>query len=292
MLESILTQSYALLKNDRDLSEKMAPVAHINGKPALLIDLDGVLYQGDSAIAGASDTMDWLNAEKIPHLYVTNTTSISRVALLGKFDQFGIKVEVNRIITPIVAASQWLSVHKMHRVALFVTENSQSDFSSIESVDLETGSQLDAVVIGDLGEGWDYFTLNKAFRLLMHDPKPVLIALGLTRYWAAADGLRLDVAPFVKALEFASDSQAQVIGKPSPAFYESALSLLLCEPENALMIGDDIVGDIGGAQAAGIRSILVKTGKFREQDLQGTIKPDILLDSIADLPDWWAENLT
>ena len=58
------------------------------------------------------------------------------------------------------------------------------------------------------------------------------------------------------------------------------------------MIGDDIVGDIEGAQAAGIRSILVKTGKFREQDLQGKIKPDILLDSIADLPGWWIDNVS
>ena len=263
---------------------------HIKGKPALLIDLDGVLYQGDKAIAGASETVGWLNAENIPHLYLTNTTSISRSSLLEKIDQFSIEARADRIITPIVAASQWLSAHKMHSVALFVSENALSDFSGIESMDPETDSPVDAVVIGDLGDGWDYLTLNRAFRLLMRTPKPVLIALGLTRYWAASDGLRLDVAPFVKALECASDCQALIIGKPSPTFFESALSVLQCEPESALMIGDDIVGDIEAAQSAGIRSILVKTGKFREQDLQGRIRPDILLDSIADFPGWWTDT--
>ncbi|MFV2031112.1 MAG: TIGR01458 family HAD-type hydrolase [Gammaproteobacteria bacterium] len=263
----------------------------VKAKPALLIDLDGVLYQGDSAIAGASETMDWVKAENIPYLYLTNTTSVSRKSLLEKFDQLGIEAEAEDIFTPIIATSQWLGARKMRRGVLFVTKNALPDFSGIDIIGPDTESRVDAVVVGDLGEGWDFFTLNRAFRLLMREPKPVLIALGMTRYWAAADGLRLDVAPFVKALEFASDTQAQVIGKPSPAFYESALSLLECEPGNALMIGDDIVGDIEGAQSAGLRSILVKTGKFREQDLQGSIKPDALLDTIADLPAWWAEKL-
>ena len=229
----------------------MALTEPAKAKPALLIDLDGVLYQGDSTIAGARETVSWLNSKNIPHLYVTNTTSISRGALQEKFDQLCIEVEIKDIITPIVAATQWLSTNNNHRAALFVSKNALSDFSGIEAVDPETESHVDAVVIGDLGEGWDYFTLNKAFRLLMREPKPVLIALGMTRYWAAADGLRLDVAPFIKALEFASNSHARVIGKPSPMFFESAMSLLQCEPKNALMIGDDIVGDIAGGSGCG-----------------------------------------
>ena len=100
------------------------------------------------------------------------------------------------------------------------------------------------------------------------------------------------MAPFVKALECASSSESEVLGKPSLAFFESALGLLNAEAKNAIMIGDDIVGDIEGAQKAGIRAILVKTGKYREQDLRGDIKPDAVLDSIANLPTWWADNIT
>ena len=261
-----------------------------NVRPALLIDLDGVLYQGDSVIAGASETVTWLNTNNIPHLYVTNTTSVSRDGLQNKFNRLSIEADAENIITPIIAASQWMGARDMHCAALFVSSNALSEFKTIEAVDIEVESQVDAVVIGDLGEAWDYMTLNRAFRFLMQDPKPVLIALGMTRYWAATDGLRLDVAPFVKALECASNSQAQVLGKPSPVFFESALSLLQCKAKNALMIGDDIVGDIEGAQNADIGSILVKTGKFREQDLQCEIKPDVVLDSIADLPTWWGRN--
>jgi ribonucleotide monophosphatase NagD (HAD superfamily) len=68
-------------------------------------------------------------------------------------------------------------------------------------------------------------------------------------------------------------------------------SVLAAEAAETLMIGDDIRVHIGGAQGAGIRGLLVRSGKFRPQDLRGEIQPDGVLDSIADLPAWWVENL-
>jgi len=259
--------------------------------PVLLIDLDGVLYQGGSAVAGAADTIAWISSRKIPHLYVTNTTSKCRSSLLDKFKQLGIKAEAKDIFTPIIAASEWLNNRKLKRVVFFVPDNALTEFDDFKQLNYRTATSVDAIVIGDLGDEWSYAKLNQAFRLLMAEPRPVLIALGLTRFWQAADGLRLDVAPFVKALEYASASESVVLGKPSPAFFESALGLLNAETKNAIMIGDDIVGDIEGAQKAGIRAILVKTGKYRERDLNGQIRPDVILDSIANLPAWWEENI-
>jgi len=78
----------------------------------------------------------------------------------------------------------------------------------------------------------------------------------------------------------------QVLGKPAIPFFETALAKLSASPDEALMIGDDIQGDIGGAQAAGIRGVLVKPGKFRSEDLSGEIRPDAVLDSFADLLNW------
>jgi HAD superfamily hydrolase (TIGR01458 family) len=259
--------------------------------PVLLIDLDGVVYQGGRVIAGAADTIAWINSSQIPHLYVTNTTSQSRNTLLEKFNQFGIKAAAEDIFTPIIAASQWLHDRQLKRIVFFVTENAISEFEGFDRLDSSTAISVDAIVIGDLGEEWSYSRLNQAFRLLMTEPRPVLIALGLTRFWQASDGLRLDVAPFVRALECASSSESEVLGKPSLAFFESALKLLKAQAKNAIMIGDDIVGDIQGAQKAGMRAILVKTGKYRKRDLNGEIRPDVILDSIANLPEWWVENI-
>jgi phospholysine phosphohistidine inorganic pyrophosphate phosphatase len=256
-------------------------------RPVLLIDLDGVIYQGDKVIVGAAETIDWINAQRIRHRYVTNTTSRSRVKLLHKLRLLGIKAKLKDIFTPIVAALQWLKTNQIKKAALFVPEDALSDFIDIGQLDLLAESGADAVVIGDLGDKWDYSTLNRAFRLLMHEPRPALIALGLTRYWRAADGLRLDVAPFIKALEYAASCKAEVIGKPSKSFFDLALNTFEPKPEQAILVGDDIVGDIQGAQKAGVSAILVKTGKYRQQDLASDIKPDVILDSIADLPEWW-----
>ena len=76
-------------------------------------------------------------------------------------------------------------------------------------------------------------------------------------------------------------------GKPANAFFETALPTLHTSAADALMIGDDIRGDIAGAQAAGVRGLLVRTGKFRPADLGGEIRPDGVLDGIGGLRHWW-----
>jgi len=258
---------------------------------ALLIDLDGVIYQGDSLVDGALDSLDWLKQRQIPHLYVTNTTSRPRAALLEKFIGLGFEAQLEELMTPIVAANQWLETHQIHKIAAFVTPSAISDFSGVEIIPPDCDETVDAIVVGDLGDAWDYQLLNQAFRLLMQEPKPQLIALGMTRYWRGYDGLRLDVAPFIKALEHAASCEARVVGKPAAAFFSASLVLLHCAAAQAFMIGDDISGDIGAAQACGIRGIQVRTGKFREADLSGEIKPFAVLDSIADLPEWWQQTV-
>lgn len=253
---------------------------------ALLLDLDGVLYQGDQIIPGARESVAWLKESHTPHLFITNTTSRPRQSICRKLAAMGMDVSPEKILTPAIAACQWIKSLKLVPSALLVPSATMVDFESISKHPDHLESGAASVVIGDLGEQWDYALLNRVFRLLMNEPPPILIALGMTRYWRAEDGLRLDVAPFIKALEHASGCQAVVLGKPSIAFFEQALSLLNVEADQTWMIGDDVVGDVQGAQSAGVAGVLVKTGKFRPSDLEGEIKPDAVLASIAQLPEW------
>lgn len=257
----------------------------------LLIDLDGVIYQGGKTIDGALDALAWIRQRSIPHLFVTNTTSRSRASLLEKFDAYGFALGIDELMTPIVAAIQYLQHQRMRRIAVFVTPGAAREFTEFDIVEAQSQAVVDAVVIGDLGTGWNYQRLNYAFRLLMQDPRPRLIALGMTRYWRGKDGLLLDVAPFVSALETAANCKASVLGKPAAVFFETALQRLDISAGRCFMIGDDIDADIGGAQNCGIRGIQVRSGKFRESDLQGTTLPFAVLDSIAELPRWWRQTV-
>lgn len=254
---------------------------------AILFDLDGVLYQGDRALAGAREAVAFVQDASIPHLFVTNTTSRPRSAISEKLSGMGIAADEAQIFTPPVAACQWLEARNTGNVALLVPEATRAEFRAVRVCDDDTQGPVAAIVVGDLGEAWDYPTLNRALRLLMDNPDCALLALGMTRYWQAEDGLRLDTGAFVTALQYATGRQPVVMGKPSREFFAAALASLGVDARDAWMIGDDIQSDIGGAQQAGMRAALVQTGKFRKSDLQGNIVPDALLDSVENLPDWW-----
>lgn len=255
---------------------------------ALLIDMDGVLYQGEKLIAGSREALDWIKAEGIPHLFVTNTTSRPRRQLVEKLARLGLEAEAEQIWTPPAAALRWLGEQVSGPIALYVPPATAKDFVGLEIADPTSDQPVAAVVVGDYGARWTFDGLNEAFRRLMHASQPPLVALGMTRYWQAEDGLRLDTGPFVAALEYACGRKATVVGKPAPAFFEAALAQLGVGGAETVMIGDDIRGDVGGAQQAGIRGLLVKTGKFRPEDLDGEIRPADVLGSIADLPQWWS----
>lgn len=254
---------------------------------ALLFDMDGVIYNDKVLIDGAVDVLKWVRQHHIPHLFVTNTSSRSRSTLAEKLMAFGIDASADYILSPPAAAGDWLRAQKTKgSVALFVPEKARAEFSGLDVLpaNAETGARY--VVIGDLAEAWDFRTINRAFRLLHSTPDSTLIALGMTRYWQTQDGLQLDVAPFVAALEHASGKQAVVLGKPAAPFFMAAAEKLHITPEKILMIGDDVEVDVGGAQRAGLMGALVKTGKFRPSDLERGVAPDVVLDSIASLPAW------
>lgn len=249
----------------------------------ILFDLDGVIYNADQPIPGAPTAVAWVKAQAIPHLFVTNTTSQPRRALVEKLGRFGIQTTTERIWTPLAAAKQWLASRPAGGVAAFVQEEAKSELDGLPLLpdDAETGAAY--VVIGDLAERWDFATLNRAFRLLHSNPDAVLVALGRTRYWRAPDGISIDVAPFVAALECAAAREAVTLGKPAEAFFQAAAAKLGVPAADLWMIGDDVRADVGGAQQAGLRAALVKTGKFRPEDLETDIRPDLVLESVAEL---------
>ena len=260
---------------------------------AILFDLDGVLYEGDKPIDGAANTINWFNKNNIPHLFLTNTTSKSRLELVTKLAGFGIKAKKEDFLTPCVAARQWLQSNNLNNIALFVPETTKeefSDFNLITEHKDNTHNNVDAVVIGDLGEQWTFNIMNQVFRLLIYNPEAKLIALGMTRYWQTATGLQLDVGPMIKAFEYATGINAVVTGKPAVEFFQAAIDLLHGQ-NDIVMIGDDIRGDIEASQHAGLKAIQVRSGKFSDSDLELGITPDVILDSVADLPKWWQSNM-
>jgi phospholysine phosphohistidine inorganic pyrophosphate phosphatase len=244
--------------------------------PAYLFDLDGVFYNDTRPIPGGAAVIAQLHDEGVPFRFVTNTTSKGRVSLAAKLQSFGVSAEPREIFCPAVAAAAFLR-EKQASGVFFTTDDTRGEFDSLR----EDLAQPNYIVLGDLGDDWTYAKLNQVLRYLLAGAQ--LIALGMSRYWRANDGPRLDVGPIASAFSYATGTVPIVLGKPTADFFLLALRDLHIDPAQCVMVGDDIVTDIGGAQAAGLRTILVRTGKFRPQDLESTIKPDLIIESIADL---------
>jgi HAD superfamily hydrolase (TIGR01458 family) len=260
-----------------DGGEVTAPLAGIS---ALLVDLDGVLYVEDHAIAGARETVATLRATGLALRFVTNTTSRSHAQTVGKLRRLGFDVAREELLTPARLAVRHCLQRDRRRALLVMNDEVKEDFAELVEDD---GRQADVAIIGDLGVAFGYDVLNRAFRAVMEGAE--LVALQKNRYWMRADGLSLDVGPFVAALEYATRREAIVVGKPARSFFELVLAKLGVEAGAAAMVGDDIETDVAGALAAGLAGVLVRTGKYREAQVRGSgVAPTATIDSIADLP--------
>ena len=245
----------------------------------LLIDIDGVLITGNHPIPGATETLNYLKQQKIPFLLITNTTRKSRVNVWHQLKRFGLSVEQEQILTAPLAAVNWLKQRHVTAIHLFLSGSAAHDFRDFKI----TAGQPEYVVVGDVGSDLSFEKLNQAFRLLMRGAR--LLALQKNRYWQTSEGLTIDAGALVAALEYASHKRAIVIGKPRKEFFLEGVKLLNLPPENVAIIGDDLEADILGGKKAGLQTIAVKTGKFRNYLLEKLkIQPDYLLESVADLP--------
>ena len=244
-----------------------------------LIDLDGVLYIEDQTIPGAVETVNWLRQQGYSFRFLTNTTIRSRDSLVAKLSLFGIQADPGEMFSTAVVAAKWLADKGVSRVQLLLTEDAQKDFAGFEI----TNSQPEVVVVGDLGAQFTFDILNRAFRAVKAGAQ--LIALQKGRFWLTNSGLAMDAGAFVAALEYATETEAELIGKPNRAYFDMALMDIGLESSQVAMIGDTIDTDIIGAQAVGMQTILVRTGNYTfDAPTQQTVQPDWIIDSIAELP--------
>ena len=246
------------------------------GIRALLLDLDGTVFEAGSLVPGVPAALDEVGRLGIARRFVTNITTRPRSALAEELHRMGLSVVPREIWTAPMAARELLLTRGWTRCRLLVADAVREDLADIDEEELSPR----AVVLGDLGDDFTYERLNGAFRALLAGAD--LVALGRNRYFRSGDGLVLDVGAFAAALEYASGRRAIVVGKPSREFFLSALDSAGVAPGEAAMVGDDLEFDVGAAQAAGLRGVLVRTGKFRPEDLRHpTLRPDAVIDSLA-----------
>lgn len=260
------------------LSHATLPTVAIEG---LLLDIDGVLAVSWEALPGAVDAMRRLREEAVPFRLITNTTTKTRADLAGTLRDAGFDVGDDEVVTAVVATTSHLrTAHPGAKVFVLSDGNATQDLAGVDLVPVE---DADVIVVGGACEDFTYATLNAIFRRLMDGAS--LVGMHRNLFWRTSDGWELDGGAYIAGLEEAANTKATICGKPEKAYFDAALGMLGVSPDRVAMVGDDIVNDILGAQAAGLTGILVRTGKYREGDAERSEgRPDHVLSSFADLP--------
>jgi HAD superfamily hydrolase (TIGR01458 family) len=246
----------------------------------VLLDLDGVLYTGNDLIPGAPGALRYLKEQGYITRFVSNSTRKSRASIMSRLQAFGFDIRLEEIFTPAAAAINYIIGTGLKRVHLLTTGDLHAEFEAAGLFHRET--QADWVVVGDAGDNFNYETMNRVFRQVQGGAG--IIALEKDRYWMGHDGLMLSAGPFICGIEYATGKTATLVGKPSPDFFWMALRDMGVQPGDAVMVGDDVVTDTGGAIRAGMQGILVKTGKFSQKALSGADpQPTEVIGSIAEI---------
>uniref|UniRef100_A0A7E4W4E5 Phospholysine phosphohistidine inorganic pyrophosphate phosphatase n=1 Tax=Panagrellus redivivus TaxID=6233 RepID=A0A7E4W4E5_PANRE len=234
----------------------------LGGKPvrAFLLDVTGVLYNTSGnnsgiAIPGSIEAVERLYAESKVK-FLSNESTATREGFHEKLTKLGFKLNVEDIITPAPVAAKYVQEHGLHP-HLLVHDGVKPEFAHLPET-----KNSDCVIIGDAEENFTYDTLNDVFHILHGHPERPLLSLGNGKFYQRTDGPCLDVGGFVAGMIYATGCRHIELGKPAPTYFLKAVEALGVTPEEVVMIGDDIHGDVGGAQAVAMRGIQVKTGKW------------------------------
>ncbi len=256
---------------------------------AILLDIDGVFHVSGRPIDGVGAAVQQLRDEGHRLRFVTNNTTSSRADLAEDLRALGVVLEDEELETTPRAAARTLSGKRVLALTMAAIR------PELEGVQL-VGEEADAVLLGGADETdetnrvFSYMNIARAFAEL--EAGAELFCLHKNRWWQTSRGPLLDSGAYVAGLEYAAGVQATILGKPSPAFFGAALEALDADAERTWMVGDDLDADIAGAKSCGLRTILVRTGKFREEALaDALVKPDAVVDSLSEVPAYLEREL-
>jgi len=241
---------------------------------ALFLDLDGVLFVGEKPIPDAAQAVRSAREAGLTLRFLTNTATQSRRALIDKLAAMDIQVEEEELYTAPIAAKHYIREHGLRPFCL-IHPDIRGDMAGLDETD------PNCVLLGDARDDLNYRNLNRAFQLCIEGA--TLIGIGMNRYFQSDEGLMLDAGPFIRAIEWAADTRALIMGKPGGGFFQQVVASTPFSADECLMVGDDVFSDIEGAVHAGLQGCLVRTGKFREGDEAHLPRDAAVVDSIASL---------
>ncbi len=253
----------------------------------LLIDMDGVVYGGETMIPGADIFIARLLKEKIPFMFMTNNSQRTRLEAVRKLTKLGIHVTEEHVYTSAMATAKFLA-DQTHKCTAYVLGEGGLITSLHENGIKLVDNDPDFVVLGE-GRNFTLEMVQRAVDMILagakfittnRDPSPK------KKGWN-----NLGIAATTAMIEEAAGIRAFVVGKPGPVMMRAARKALGLETAETTVIGDTMDTDIQGGVQMGYKTILVLSGITKLDDLKKyAFKPDLVVDSVNEIAlplSWW-----
>jgi HAD superfamily hydrolase (TIGR01458 family) len=253
----------------------------LHGIDGLLLDMDGVLGVSWTPLPGAADAVTRLHAAGVPLRVITNTTALPQAKFGAALREHGFPFADAEILTASVLAAGWLRAERAGARVFLLGDAQAADLHGVELVAVDEAP--DVVLLSGADESFCFETLNLVLGLLRGGAE--LVAMHRNLFWMTRHGEKLDAGAYLLGLEAAAGLEAVVLGKPAPGAFRAGLDALGLPAGRVAMVGDDVENDVLAAQSVGLTGVLVRTGKFREDQLaRASGTPDLVVDSISDVP--------
>lgn len=248
-----------------------------------IFDLDGTIYLGEDMIPGAVDVIDTLQTMGKKVLFLTNKTIESRQKYVAKLNRFGIKVDLQNILSPALVTIKYLKEKHPGEKVYVIGEAILKEELEQEGILFASTPEETQVVLISWDREFHYSHLNFAYQAIKKGA--VAIATNPDRTCPVPDGDVPDCGAMIGAIEGATGQKIDgIMGKPSILTASTALEILELKPEECLMIGDRVETDILMGKVAGLNTALVLTGITKRENMEGApYQPDYILDSVYDI---------
>jgi 4-nitrophenyl phosphatase len=251
--------------------------------------MDGVLWRGQVMLPGVAELFAHLRSAAVPFTLATNNASRTPASYVDRLGRAGVEVAPEQVLTSAVATADWLGAEYPAGASVYVV-GGEGLRAAVAGAGFElvagAGRPADVVVAGiDFDLTYDKLAaavlhIGRGARFVGTNPDPT---------YPAEEGLKPGAGSVLAAIQAATGIPPVVIGKPAPRMFEVAVARMGAPAARTAMVGDRASTDIRGAQAAGLKAILVTTGVDDAASAAGQgVRPDAVFPDLVALREAWA----
>ncbi len=252
---------------------------------ALIIDIDGVLWQGRQPLPGVSAFFDLLHERHIAFVLASNNSARPSSDIIERLAQMNVRVDEHQVLTSAEATAMYLPRIAPRRARVYLVGGEGAANALTHAGYALVDENADVVVVG-LDPQLTFDKLKRATLEIRRGAK--FVGTNGDKTFPDDAGIVPGAGAILAALQAATDVAPIVIGKPERAMFDAAIEKLGAARQATAMLGDRLDTDIEGAQRAGLRSILVLTGiTTREMLTPSNIQPDFVFENLDALREAW-----